>query len=1353
MPFLSQKIYQKKILIFSSAILAISAGLLSAVIVWLLYETAFEEQQKRLIEIAQSRARMIEAMARSDLKHVPPSEVFSTILKQLVDAHSHYQGFGETGEFTLAKRQAEQIVFLLRHRHSSLEKPKQVPFNSRLAEPMRQALQGNSGILVGLDYRGATVLAAYEPVSFLNLGIVAKIDITEIRAPFIRTGLIAMGITCLIIMIGFVAIIRLVNPIITRMIESEERFRAIFEGAPDAIFLTEPNSGKILDINPAASQLLQKPREEIIGLNQSQLHPPSTLELTEIFAQHALLTLENQIIPIELPVLRSDGHEIPAEISAHLIYLQDKPVIQYVYRDITEREQAQEQLRQNEERFRKMFEEGPIGMAIIDAAFRLIKVNAAFCQMLGYSEQELIRLTVVDITYSKDMPQNRELIKQALNGVISCYQMEKRYIRKDGKLIWAHLAVSLFHNEKGDFLYFLAKIEDITERKLAENALRQSEERHRRIIETTSEGYWLIDEQARTIDVNQSLCQMLGYLREEMMGKKPFDFVDEENLTIFKAQIAKRSSKPNHSYEITLKHKNGHEVFTHFNATTLVDEAKKMRASFAFVTDITNRKRAEKQLRESETRLRTLVENIVDGIVTIDEYGIIESFNPAAAQIFGYFAHEVLGKNVKILMPEPYRCEHDSYLQNYKSTGIAKIIGIGREVQGRKEGTIFPLDLAVSEMWLGNQRKFVGIVRDITERKQAEKALRDSEAKNHAILQSIPDLLFHLDSKGVFLSYKSSRESDLVMPTEQFLGKRVDEVFHKGFASAVAFAIERTLKNTVSQFEYQMPINNELQDFEARFVKVNDNEVIVLVRNISQRKQSEKALTQAKEAAESANRAKSEFLANMSHEIRTPMNAVIGFSELLSTLVTDKKQKSYLDSIQTAGKSLLTLINDILDLSKIEAGRLEIQYEAVNPTIIFNELKQIFVLKTAEQNLEFIVDIDKELPPALVLDETRLRQVLFNLIGNAIKFTEKGDIKLSAQIPKIPPTPPFEKGKPEEILRPGGISSKLDLIITVADTGIGIPEDQQALIFESFRQQDGQSTRKYGGTGLGLAITKRLVEMMNGQISVKSSVGRGSVFEITLRDVEVSSTQAVDTHEQAFDFNGISFDKAQVLVVDDIEANRRLIKEYLSQVNLDVIEAEDGQKALLFTDEYRPDMILMDIRMPIMDGYEATQQLKANPNTLDIPVIALTASVTASDQSKAHCFDGYLSKPINTPALFNELSQYLKHAKKSAEPVTEAAVGADTMLTSDIARLPELIGKLENEMMPIWEEINDMMEMDAIEEFAEKVINFGCEYGVRVLSRYGEHLRDLAQDFDITNIEKTLDEFPAMVKRVQRIGE
>ncbi len=508
----------------------------------------------------------------------------------------------------------------------------------------------------------------------------------------------------------------------------------------------------------------------------------------------------------------------------------------------------------------------------------------------------------------------------------------------------------------------------------------------------------------------------------------------------------------------------------------------------------------------------------------------------------------------------------------------------------------------------------------------------------------------------------------------------------------------------------------------------------------------------AKQHAELANKAKSEFLANMSHEIRTPMNAVIGFSELLSSLVTDKKQKSYLNSIQIAGKALLTLINDILDLSKIEAGHLEIKSEAVNLYTLVNELKQIFAVKIAENNLEFMVDIAQGLPNALMLDEVRLRQVLLNLIGNAIKFTDTGYIKLSV---RHTPNTSNEGNSIDksDIEKKSDFFNPLDLIIVVTDTGIGIPFDQQALIFESFRQQEGQSTRKYGGTGLGLAITKRLVEMMNGDISVKSTVGKGSLFEITLPNVNVSATESVDTLEKIFNFKDISFEKAIVLVVDDIEPNRHLIKELLSQANLEVIEAENGQQALILTQKYHPDLILMDIRMPVMDGYEATQHLKANPSTLDIPVIALTASVTLEEQAKikAHdFFKGCLSKPVNTQALFNELSRYLKHTDKT-DSVTETAISSDTKETfipEEIVELAALHQTLEQKMLPIWQEITNLIEMESIEAFSEQLIQLGEKHHARHFIHYAENLREFADDFDIEGIERMLAAFPEMVKQL-----
>ncbi|HIE03020.1 MAG TPA: response regulator, partial [Thiotrichaceae bacterium] len=491
---------------------------------------------------------------------------------------------------------------------------------------------------------------------------------------------------------------------------------------------------------------------------------------------------------------------------------------------------------------------------------------------------------------------------------------------------------------------------------------------------------------------------------------------------------------------------------------------------------------------------------------------------------------------------------------------------------------------------------------------------------------------------------------------------------------------------------------------------------------------------------ESANRAKSEFLANMSHEIRTPLNAVIGFSNLLSSLISDKKQTRYLDSIQTAGKSLLTLINDILDLSKIEAGRLDIQYEAINLYLIFEELKQIFAVNIAEKNLELIINIDEHLPKTLLLDETRLRQVLLNLIGNALKFTKQGYIKLSAY-------PSMEQ-----------IDDEIELIISVTDTGIGVPENQQEVIFESFRQQEGQSTRQFGGTGLGLAISKRLVEMMNGQISVSSQIGQGSVFKITLHKVSILNTEPTVPIENSFDINQIQFEKALVLVVDDIESNRTLIQELLSQVNLEVIEAEEGQNALLMVQEYQPDLILMDIRMPGMNGYEATEILKKNPNTQAIPIIALTASVELNKQSKliTYGFDNYLSKPLKIPALFSTLSQYLKYTKTAPSETEESKRNtqknqASATLSLEKMAIPsELSEQLKQDITPLWEEIQDgMMETDSIEEFVDTLIQQASKYNQPGLIHYAEKLQESAEDFDLDNLEQILKEFIEILRLSQ----
>ncbi|MCP4686681.1 MAG: response regulator, partial [Desulfobacterales bacterium] len=490
------------------------------------------------------------------------------------------------------------------------------------------------------------------------------------------------------------------------------------------------------------------------------------------------------------------------------------------------------------------------------------------------------------------------------------------------------------------------------------------------------------------------------------------------------------------------------------------------------------------------------------------------------------------------------------------------------------------------------------------------------------------------------------------------------------------------------------------------------------------------ALALAKEKAEAANHAKSVFLANMSHEIRTPLNAVTGFSELLSSLVSDKKQKSYLDSIKTAGKSLLTLINDILDLSKIEAGMMEMEYERVNPGMIFHEIEQIFNMSITGKGLQFIIDIDDDLPSALIIDETRLRQVLVNLVGNAVKFTQKGYIRLSARMIY----------KKED-------RSEIDLIVSVEDTGVGIPEEDQKDIFESFKQRHGQSAGKYGGTGLGLSISKRLVEMMGGRIAVSSRLGVGTTFEITLESVHAAASEGVVEDEESLDMAHITFNHAKILVVDDVESNRDLLKEILSAVELDVLTAVNGQEAILLAEEYRPDAIIMDIRMPVMDGVEATKRLKENPKTMDAPIIALTASVRSSDKNNMLKIgmDGYLAKPVRTRELLGELSRYLAHARKEA-PGSPAGRSSRASIMEEIRKNPELNEIVRENIAPACGKLSQAMKMSEVKAFGEELKNLGREYNVETLEGYGAELEEAAKSYNLMDIDSILNELKKLKK-------
>ena len=540
-------------------------------------------------------------------------------------------------------------------------------------------------------------------------------------------------------------------------------------------------------------------------------------------------------------------------------------------------------------------------------------------------------------------------------------------------------------------------------------------------------------------------------------------------------------------------------------------------------------------------------------------------------------------------------------------------------------------------------------------------------------------------------------------------------------------------------------LENKVADRTRELTKIN----IQLQEEVLERKQAEESMKAAKEEAEQANRIKSEFLTNMSHEIRTPMNAILGFTEILANQIKNQQQKQYLATISASGNTLLNLINDILDLSKIEAGKLKLEYSVIGLYTILKEMEQIFSQKIAEKGLELIIEMDENLPQFIILDGTRLRQILLNLVGNAIKFTDSGYIRIAAAAHY-----------------PDNDYSSFDLIINIEDTGIGIPEKELGAIFDAFVQQTGQSEDQYGGTGLGLSITKRLIKMMGGSISVKSQINKGSNFLVTIKDVEMP----VSSHEIKQDKININIDciklNATILVVDDIDDNRQLIKGYLLPHKVNIIEAANGAEAINIARQYHPDIILMDMKMPVMDGYDAIEYMRHDKTLRHIPIITVTASVMKDSENRIkYLCDSYLRKPVSRIDLITEIAKFLNHEPISVIPVSEIHENTKLPLNSIPKKLkPEklkpknpnlsnLIQKLQVDgFYNIWKDLKDTLSINDIEKFASQLKEIGYNFTCTSLTQWAEKLESQAAVYDVDALQKTLEGFVELIENLKTLN-
>ena len=774
------------------------------------------------------------------------------------------------------------------------------------------------------------------------------------------------------------------------------------------------------------------------------------------------------------------------------------------------------------------------------------------------------------------------------------------------------------------------------------------------------------------------------------------------------------------------------------------------------------------QTQRSESRLRAITDTAIDGIITINGRGIVQSFNGAAERLLGWSAEEVIGRNVSMLMPAPYQSAHDGFLSTHLATGRSSIIGRGREVEAlRKDGSVLPIRLAVGRVALPGEALFVGFITDISARRAMESALRRREEQLRTLVGNIPGVAFRCRNEE---HWPMEFISDAVLPltgwsADDFLQGRVhfsaliDPGDAKHIALDVDFALRQsqpyhveyrittregqrrwiseygrgaadeqgtmrwidgvilditTTKEHTAQFVGTVQALNRSEavaefDLHGNLLDANTNflalmgysfeeaigqqhalfcpppaaaqhdafwqrlaqgefqsgefqrlgkggrevwvhatynpirdaddkvcKVILLATDLSQRRAMEQDLRTAKERAEAAAAVRASFLANMSHEIRTPMNAIIGFTEALLDSPLDTTQRRQLGTVQHAARSLLHLLNDILDTAKLDKGAVVLEVLNFSLRQLCQQMLDTLRISAARKGLPLVLDYPESEPDHLRGDALRLQQVLLNLLGNAIKFTESGQVLLRVR---------YQAGT---------------LHVDVEDTGIGMSAAQLERIFDPFAQADASTARRFGGTGLGTTIAHQLVQLMHGEISVRSQPGEGSVFSVRL---PLPLGQPTPAHAQPTE---IVLPPLRILAVDDVPANLELLQIALARGGHRVVLAGNGQEALDCCARQRFDLVLMDLQMPGIDGLEATRRIRQREQAQGLPrlpVIALSASVLEEDQGLALAagMDGFAHKPLDRQRLFAEIARVL--GLDASAPVQQP--GSATASTGD----------------------------------------------------------------------------------------
>ncbi len=994
--------------------------------------------------------------------------------------------------------------------------------------------------------------------------------------------------------------------------ETDTLKRCVFDAAPDAMLISN-EQGVICQANKQAESLFGYQASEIIGQSIAFLMPERfrSMHNTRYFRfsdNDSAKLLSSAIHQLILP---KDGNEFDVEISLNLFQTEQGRYIASAWRNITKTTKIEDQLRQSEARFKRMCNTSPSLMWMTDAEGKSVFINQTWLDFTGLELQDAMIpkgwLKVIHpddkkkvlSTYYEDIGQNKSITK------------EYRLRHNSGDWRWILDKGMPIYNENGIFDGYIGSASDITEHKLVEEQLHASATRIQAVLNTVVDGIITIQQGGIIDSINPAAERIFGYASSEVIGQNinmlmPEPYHSEHDGYLQHYQKTGEKKIIGIGREVQGKRKNGIVFPMELAVSEMTIDGKQMFSGV--VRDITERRNFETTIRNSEVRYRSVIDAVLEGIITINEHGLIASMNPAAETIFGYKESEVSKHNIKMLMPEPYHSKHDGYLHQYLSTGIAKIIGTGREVKGlRKNGEIFPMELSVSEIQLDKQRMFIGLVKDISDIKQAEKL----QSQFSAIIESSDDAIISKTVKGIITSWNTAAEIMFGYSAQEAIGQPMTIIFPVDRLEEEPKILEQIANGErIEHFEtVRLTKSGKPIDISATISPIKDKAgqiigVSIIAREITERKKIDKM--------------KNEFISTVSHELRTPLTSIQGSLELILSGTMGEIPQDCTPLLEIANNNssrLVRLINDILDIEKIESGNMEF---TVKPIEIMSVVQQTLDANQAYAD-EYGVKLVKtsQINCYVIADHDRLIQVLTNLISNAVKFSPK-----------------------DEAVEVGVALVKSNVRVSVTDYGSGIPDEFRDRIFTKFSQADASSTKQQGGTGLGLSICKAIVEKLGGQIHYESEINKKTCFYFEL-PVYRHQTDSVNTE--------LDTQSDTILICEDDPDVANLLKLMLEKkgYSTDIAYSAEQAKQKLFSKPYAA--MTLDLMLPGQSGIDFFKELRGPEGISDIPVIVISA---IADKTKAELkgdalsISDWLDKPIDQSRLESAISQAI--ANKTA---------------------------------------------------------------------------------------------------------